>query len=116
MTPFVPAFIWAIVILALSTNVGIQMPAVFFSPDKLGHFAAYGLLAMLMLYAQKSLGSISWRHTLLTVFWATLYGIVLEIVQWAFYPNRFFEVGDMFANFGGALICSLLFRFLTTQN
>ena len=111
-----PAIVWAIVILALSTTAGIQMPEVVFSPDKLGHFAAYGILAGLLFMALKKSGKYNKQSTILAVAAVTLYGVALEFVQWAFFPNRFFEVWDMIANFFGALLYYVIDRIFTTQN
>lgn len=113
---FLPAIVWAIVILALSTTAGIQMPEVVFSPDKWGHFAAYGILAWLVFMALKKSGQYNSKSTVVAVVVVSLYGVALEFVQWAFFPNRFFEVWDMVANFSGALLYYLIDRIFTTQN
>ncbi len=113
---FLPAIVWAVVILALSTTAGIQMPEVVFSPDKLGHFAAYGILTWLVFMALKKTGRYNTRSTIWAVLAVSLYGVALEFVQWAFFPNRMFEVWDMAANFFGALLYYFIDRIFTTQN
>ncbi len=66
--------------------------------DKLGHFAAYGALALLasLAYAE---GTIRRRLMIALV----LYGALLEGLQ-SFIPGRFFSIGDMIANGGGVAV------------
>lgn len=96
--------IWALVILILSTGATIQLPETIFSPDKIGHLIAYCLLCGLILWANKEEQVASQKATLWTAIGVSLYGIMLEYVQWAFFPDRFFEVWDMIANITGAAI------------
>ncbi len=60
--------------------------------DKLGHFAAYGALALLgwLAFAEE----IVRRRVMIAL---VLYGAVLEGLQ-SFIPGRFFSIGDMIAN------------------
>lgn len=88
---------------------GIQLPSVVFSPDKIGHLAAYGLLAWLIFRGLKLTGQYHFKKIALTIIGVSFYGITLEIVQWAFFPNRFFEVWDMVANITGACLSLILF-------
>lgn len=64
--------------------------------DKVEHFAAYLLLALLALSARTSL-----RKKLLVLLVILLFGTAIEFVQPSF--NRQLEVADMAANTGGAL-------------
>jgi VanZ family protein len=83
------AFIWVMSLIPLS------MPAVPNS-DKIGHFLAYGLLALCF-------GLI--RQQKLALIWllASLMGVAIEFAQ-ALTPYRSFDTLDMLANAGGALI------------
>jgi VanZ family protein len=106
-----PVFIWALFILALSIGPGVQMPEVIFSPDKIGHLVGYGMLNGLMLWAVFKNRHYSFKTCVLSTLGVSVYGVVLEFVQGAFFPHRFFEVWDMAANVVGALISVLAFHF-----
>lgn len=110
---YLPAIIWAIVILGLSVSSDIRIPSPeIIQMDKLGHLLAYGLLTGLILFGLRWKEDYNMRRAIWAVFIVSLYGILLECVQWAFFPYRFFEVWDMIANITGALLSILLFRFL----
>ncbi len=66
--------------------------------DKLGHFAAYGALALLawLAYAEET----TRRRVMIAL---VLYGALLEGLQ-SFIPGRFFSIGDMIANGGGVAL------------
>jgi len=107
---FLPAIIWTVAVFALSVSPGVQLPEITQSPDKIGHFLAYGLLTWLYLWALQKEHKWSRKSVLVILLAVSGYGIVLEFVQWGFFPNRFFEVLDMAANVCGVLISYLAFR------
>jgi VanZ family protein len=81
--------------------------------DKLLHFAAYGILAILFYRAYRTL---SFKDNikivmLLSVVSATLYGISDEIHQ-SFVPFRQAEVADAIADMIGAVVGVCLYQFL----
>ena len=115
MKPFVPAILWAILILILSTMPGIQLPETIIAPDKLGHVAAYGILNWLAIKGLASSDNLSAMKVLMVTIVVTSYGILMEFVQWAFFPNRFFEIWDMVANFTGAVLGYIAFKFYFTK-
>ena len=115
MKPFLPAIVWAIAILGLSISPSIQLPETIVSPDKLGHLFAYGTLAWLVFRALSKKGSYSAKTAILAVTVVTSYGIALEFVQGTFFPNRYFEVWDMVANFAGAILSYFAFTFYFTK-
>lgn len=115
MKPFLPVIIWALVILGLSISPGIQLPETIVAPDKLGHLIAYGVLSWLLIRALAKNKSLSSKNAILAVLAVTVYGIALEFVQWAFFPNRYFEVWDMVANATGAVLSYLAFTFYFTK-
>ncbi len=82
----------------------------FSQADKLKHFGAYCVLALLWSYAfrQNGLRVSGWL-------WLALFalGASLEYVQWHFYPNRYFEFADMLANGIGAAAGTLGFVYFT---
>ncbi|HHM21213.1 MAG TPA: hypothetical protein ENJ20_04225 [Bacteroidetes bacterium] len=104
-----PAFLWAACILYLSTKGGVQLPHLGISPDKIGHFGAYFLLGWFVLAGLKKTGRQSRRTALLAMTGVSLYGVLLEAIQWAFFPHRYFEVWDMIANITGAFLSCYLF-------
>jgi VanZ family protein len=112
---YLPVFIWAVVILALSTGSGIQLPDTGISADKLGHFVSYGLVNWLALRALQKTGKLASKSTWMALLLVSVYGILLEIVQWAFFPHRFFEVWDMVANIAGAVMSYFAYNFFTTK-
>lgn len=108
---YIPAIVWSIVILLLSTRATISLPESMWdlvAPDKFGHALAYGIECWLLLYAFHK------QAFKKPVLWALIisisYGILMEVVQYSFFPNRFFEVYDIIANISGSLIGLLIFR------
>lgn len=102
----IPALIWLFVITLLSTKGGVSLPSFdLFQMDKVGHAGAYGLLVGLSLYGLHRYQILD-RAPFRLGFWvfllATLYGVLMEFVQFEFFPNRHFEVDDMLANALGA--------------
>ena len=100
------------VVVYLSTGGGLQLPQSFAwqGLDKAQHLAAYATLGVLWSYAfgcGDGAGSVPWQRL-----WGALFalGALLEVFQWAFFPNRYFEVADMLANGIGAGIGTLGFN------
>lgn len=109
--PYLPALVWLAIVTALSVTPGVPVPK--FNPlsiDKIGHAAAYALLTWLLLKGFKAYNrrDANARETLVFFGLATGYGILMEYVQGAFFPYRFFEVYDMLANSFGAMVAALL--------
>lgn len=112
MTNYIPALIWAVVILALSVSSGIQLPEIYtVSPDKLGHGFAYAVLTWLILRALRKNEPLLERTMLLAIAGSSIYGVMLEIVQFCFLPNRFFEFWDIIANIIGAIAGYYFFKY-----
>lgn len=108
---FVPAVCVFVGILLLSTvfSAPFYLEGVSYL-DKWEHAFAYFVLICSLQYGfYKS-------HTLTKKIWLALlvacamYGIVLEWVQFTFFPDRYFEWLDAAANVVGALIGSVFFR------
>lgn len=111
--PYLPAFLWLLAVTELSVMPGVPLPKFdLFSTDKLGHAAAYALLAWLIFRGFRAANgrNASWKEGLVICSIATGYGILMEFVQGAFFPNRFFEVDDMLANAFGAVMVYLVVR------
>ena len=115
LTIFAPAIIWAIVIFALSISAGVQVPKALEklgAPDKLAHAAAYFVLALLWIrafYASKQsfTKAVAWGLGL-----SISFGILMEIIQFCFFPHRYFEFLDIVANIIGSLLSVFVFYFL----
>ncbi len=108
-----PALLWSILIFVLSAGPGVQVPSSWMdliSVDKFGHAGVYGILTILICWG-------SWKkRTALTnallLFGLTIsstFGIIMEGMQYFFFPHRYFEVLDIIANIIGSLIGLLLF-------
>ncbi|MCC6461251.1 MAG: VanZ family protein [Saprospiraceae bacterium] len=109
-----PAWVWLVAITYLSTQGGISVPKFdLLASDKLGHAAAYCLLVWLLLYGLSRSMPLTLGLGLGAVVFAAGYGMLMEYVQFAFFPARRFEYDDMLANTLGALIGWLVFTRLT---
>jgi len=113
---FYPAIGWGVVILVLSIQPGIDLPESwldFIAFDKLGHAGVYGLLTYLLLkgFAKEAKTGFFGNSFLTALFISSVYGILLEFVQYAFFPGRFFELYDIIANIIGSLIGLYIFKF-----
>jgi VanZ family protein len=111
---YFPAFAWAVFILVVSTKVGLQINTDFWdfiSLDKLAHAFVYGILAYLLLWGVSGNGRrITNRTTSLVFLAGASYGLLLEYVQFAFFPGRYFEWGDELANVIGTLLGIFFFK------
>lgn len=108
---FIPAVLWAILILGVSTMPGSSLPDFdwgnLLQPDKLGHLVVYGIFTSMLLW-----GSRYWFYPdripqyaiIIALFTAIFYGIVMEWLQWQFFPGRNFDVLDIIANIIGCFI------------
>jgi VanZ family protein len=107
---FLPALLWAGVILILSTIGNVHAPNLLpdlLAPDKLGHAAAYLIQSALLgwgFYKTKKLLS---NALIISVLSSAVLGVSLEFAQYLFFPTRFFELWDMVANVTGALLGSI---------
>lgn len=106
-----PAVTTAIVI-SLSLGNALQLePELFKFPgaDKVHHFLAYGCLGVMwtaaLRFASDNLGGGSWTRGGWPLFGALfLLGTTMEVLQWTFYPSRYFELADMLANAIGSAL------------
>ncbi|MFN7117725.1 MAG: VanZ family protein [Saprospiraceae bacterium] len=115
MKNFLPALLWGITILILSTVGGVNPPNLvpdLLEPDKLGHAAAYAVLATLLTWGFVRSGRSFWQAVLWSTLFGVVYGLTMELVQYVFFPNRYFEVWDMAANTAGCLMSILVSFFI----
>jgi VanZ family protein len=115
---YIPALLWLIVITYLSAFPGpqIDLSFNFFAPDKASHFAAYGLLSVLIGWGffkrqhRHAVKRLSINAFLIIVAFGFSYGVLMELMQYLFLPNRYFEYGDMLANLIGSFFGLLIIR------
>ena len=106
---FSPALIWSAIILGLSISPSISLPPSWMDLigwDKVGHLTFYAILAMTWAWGFQKWGRPNLRRSI----WISIfYGILIECVQYTFFPNRYFEVLDIIANIIGVLLGALIF-------
>ena len=116
MKGFYPAVGCAIVILILSTQPGIDLPESwmdFLAIDKLGHAVVYGALTFLLLrgFKKEDMIGFAGNSTVSALIISIVYGISMELIQYLFFPGRFFELYDIIANIIGSLLGLYIFKY-----
>ncbi len=108
---FIPAACVFLGIFLLSTvlSVPVRVEGVSFM-DKIQHAFAYLVLVSSLLFGFYKSGFLSVRVWFIVFFATAFYGVMLELVQYSFFPNRYFEWLDALANVCGAVIGGLGFR------
>ena len=108
---FIP-ITWALIILILSLISAPALPAVEIDyADKIAHFSIYCILVLLLIWAfyknnRENLNSFT---TIFTIFAScSLYGVLIEILQFTSNTGRNFEIPDIIANIVGCLFGVLL--------
>lgn len=103
--------IWAVVIFILSTMPGQQLPRIewLMTPDKLAHAFVYGILAIGCYQSLENVG----QKAIFAGLLASSYGIAMELIQYGFFPGRYFELWDIVANISGAFIALLIWNYFT---
>lgn len=111
---YLPLVLWTLIILHLSTGPGVQIPFTWenlIGIDKLGHLFFYLVHTILLYWAFEQHGVFNspqqrkWISFLLSA----ILGISLEVVQYSFYPNRYFEILDIIANIIGSYLGITIF-------
>lgn len=115
MKYYIPAILWSFVILFLSTTGGINLPPSWLdliSLDKVGHLVVYGILCILLLGAltQNRKLALEQKWVIIALGISITYGIGMEVVQYTFFPGRFFEIPDIIANIIGSFSGLYLFK------
>lgn len=102
---------WGILLAALSLMPGGQGKFLLFGIphiDKIGHFGMYAIWTFLVYHAWFGNSFLSPKKImLLTFFFGTMTGVLLEFGQYAMTLGRSFEIGDMIANGVGSLLGSI---------
>ena len=105
-------YLYAGFITYVSLAPGQRVPEIFnwgrlFSPDKVAHFGAYAIFAVLLSF---SIGITSpLKRTAMAVVFAALFGAVMEFIQGVSGMGRSFDPVDMVANLIGALLGGLVY-------
>jgi len=105
-----PALFWMLIITYLSVNPGVPLPRLqLISSDKIGHAAAYAVLAGWLIWglARAQKRNANKQELLIIGCISAGYGALMEWVQGTFFPHRFFEFDDMLANTVGVLLAIL---------
>ncbi len=105
---------WSLIILYLSTKGGVNFPSSFsdlIELDKIGHAAFYCVLTVLLYRSMRAIEWEKFSSFAFSLVVASSYGILLEIVQYTFFPGRYFEVYDIVANIIGASLSWLIIRY-----
>lgn len=105
------AVCYGILLALVSLLPGNQLPTIpdwsrLFSPDKVTHFGAYALFALLLSVCFSERGKI--QNTVKAVLFATTFGAFLEVLQAFAGTGRSFDPVDMIANGIGALLGGVL--------
>ncbi len=98
---------YALLLVYVSLAPGQRIPGIFdwgrlFSPDKVAHFGAYAIFAVLLSF---SIGGFSVQNRAATAaVFAALFGALMEVLQGIAGTGREFDPVDMVANLIGALL------------
>jgi VanZ family protein len=107
-----PVVGWALLVLVGSTarvkNPGIEVPGI--GLDKLVHLAIYFVLTLLLYRALRPDSHSIRRAMGYSFLLAAAYGVAMEGLQWAFFPERSFEIWDIVANISGSIAALLVSR------
>ena len=103
--------LWAGALAYFSLTPEVAAPAGVKLWDKFSHFAAYAVLALLLVRVVTCRWVPSLRWLAISWLLCSAYGLLLEILQWGMALGRCFEAGDLLANGLGALAgCALFCR------
>jgi VanZ family protein len=103
--------LWAAALAYFSLAPDVAAPAGINLWDKFSHFAAYAVLAVLLVLVLVSRGPLALRGLAGAWFGCAGYGLLLEGLQWGMALGRQFELGDLLANGLGALCgCAVFCR------
>ena len=108
---FVPAGIVMTGIFLLSTflSVPVQIGGISYI-DKWQHCFAYCVLIISFMWAFRQANLLSFRLSIYLLIGGSVYGFLLELTQYNFFPGRYFEWIDAVANVLGVFIGFSIFR------
>jgi VanZ family protein len=104
-----PALVWTLTVTILTLLPGKDLPEVdIVNFDKFAHFGVFFLLCILFL-RWKTFGPKLKASTFAIVLVIIAYGGIIELLQGAFYTDRFADIWDFTANGIGALSGGFIF-------
>jgi VanZ family protein len=111
---FIPALMWAAAVFALSTFKAVSPPRVpaWLEPDKVAHAAAYFVLASLIIGGLRLSQTLRLSRAMAAIGVSILFGVAMEIIQFAFFPGRMFEIRDIVANIIGSFASLFIYYFI----
>jgi len=115
---YLPLGLYWLIIFILTSIPGGSIPKVFGGVDKLKHFGAYFVLAILLnftLYLQNKFPLLSKKSMLFTFLITLFYGLFDEVHQ-IFIPGRSFDWWDLVADVVGSLLGILLVKVIIAEN
>ncbi len=86
-------------------DLGMDLPL-----DKIAHI---GLYAIYTVFIGRYLTALGWKapkYYLVLLAFPTIYGILMEVLQYALSPSRFFDMLDIIANIIGVLAGLLILK------
>lgn len=116
---FYPAIIWSLLILLVSYTVaGINLPPKLFDifeTDKVGHFGIYAILFLMIIYGFIKNKAVSRKVLIGVVLWCCFYGFLMEVLQYFFFPGRYFEFPDIVANIIGSFAGLIFYQLFKSK-
>lgn len=106
---------YALLLVYLSLAPGQQIPGIFdwgtlFSPDKVAHFGAYAVFALLLSTSFATGSAV--KQTATVVITAATFGVLMEVLQAVAGTGRTFDPVDMVANLIGACLGGVAYLLL----
>ena len=111
---YIFSVIWGIIILILSGIPGSSAPKISFLnipySDKILHASFYFILAFLILTEKSTNEKLTLRRKIFVIIIATIYGILIEILQKYVFIQRTSETLDAICNMLGAALSAIIFE------
>jgi VanZ family protein len=108
------AIIWAVCIWILCIMNTSKLPKIQIDwgigPDKIVHFFLFGTMSLSLIIGIKKL-NLNRNYFWVAGLSSTLYGIIIEYIQGAFFVYRSFDYADMVANGIGAILVTIILFF-----
>ena len=115
---YLPLGLYWLFIFILTSIPGNQIPKLFGVSDKIKHFGAYFVLAILLnftLYVQNRFPLLSKKSFYFAFLFTLMYGIIDEVHQ-IFIPGRSFDWWDLVADVVGSLLGILFVKLVINEN
>lgn len=102
--------LWMLITLILSVISGKNLPSVaIVGIDKIAHLICYALLSFLWMGTLLHIPFSRSKAIFYAIVISSMYGIVMEMIQYGFFPHRSFEIPDIIANIIGSFIGATLY-------